>query len=671
MTEALLYYNKLIDRKGTVEAGTTQSDFDPLEKARQVSINATLVPLEMDECKVNVLDCPGFRDFVGEIKNAIRVSELCVLVVDAENGVEVGTEFAWSFAREYEIPVAIVINRMDKERANYEAARQSVEDAFKIHTVPVTLPIGEGADFKGVIDLLSNKAIYAGGKEEDIPAELADTAKAARASLIEAAAEGDDTLTEKFLEQGDLSEEEIRKGLREDLEEVRFVPVLCTSAEKDIGLFALMEFFMEVAPSPEERVGFRAYSDPSDKESEITMAPLKVDEPFSCFVFKTVNDDFAGRLSFVKVVSGEVTGDCPIVDTSNETEMKAGHVFALRGKTQVPVEKLSTGDIGVFAKLQNVHTGDTLMAAKAPKKCYEPTHLPARTVHMAIHAANRSDEDKIAMSIHRLLDADPTLHLERDSMLHQTVLGGMGDSHLEVAVERLKASSKVDVVMEPPKIQYRETILKAAEGQGRYKKQSGGRGQFGDCWIRLEPLQRGEGFHFEWAIVGGVIPGGYKTGVEKGIRESMNRGILAGYPVVDIKATCYDGSHHAVDSSDMAFQVAASLGFKQVAPKANPVILEPIAKVTISVPETYMGDVMGYVSSHRGRISGNDQNGRTITITAEVPEGEMGHFSRDLRSMTQGRAIFEAHFAHYEPCPPQVQEKVMQESRIAHDDEHA
>ncbi len=671
LAEALLHIHGLVDRRGTTEAGTTQSDYDPLEKSRKVSINATLLPIEHDEFKINLLDCPGYRDFVGEIKNAIRISEMALIVVDAEAGVEVGTEFAWRFAKEYDIPIAILVNKMDKERANFQATMKSIDEAFEAHTIPVTLPIGEGDSFRGVIDLLDMKAIFdEGGRKskEEIPEEMKEAAVAARKALIEAAAEGDDDLTEKFLEAETLSEEELRLGLREDLQSGRFVPVVCCSAEKEIGLSGLIHFLLDECPSPDQRGGFRAYKDAEDPDSEIFRRAMDPNEPFSAFVFKTVNDDYAGRLSLFKVVTGSVTGDCPIMNMSNGNTMKAGHVFALRGKSQVSVDRIMTGDIGAFAKLSDVHTGDTLVDPKEPNPKYVPTHMPAATVSMAIHAKNKSDEDKISMAIHRLLDADPTLRLERDSLLRQTLLHGMGDTHLEVAVERLQTASKVEVVMEPPRVQYRETITKTAQGQGKYKKQSGGRGQYGDCHIKFEPLPRGGGFEFHWKIVGGVIPTNYQGGVEKGVREALERGILAGYPLVDVSASCYDGSYHAVDSSDMAFQVAASMAVKAVLPKAAPVILEPIMKVVVEVPSDYMGDIMGFLSSHRGRIGGNEQLGRNVRITADVPQGEMGTFSRDLRSMTQGRSIFASEFSHYEPCPPHIQEKVVAEAKIEHEE---
>lgn len=666
LAEALLHIHGLVDRKGSVENGSTQSDYDPEEKARQTSINATVLPLEEGDYKVNLIDCPGYRDFVGEITNAIRIAELCLIVVDAESGVEVGTEFAWQFAQDYNIPVAFVVNKMDKERADFYSVMESINETFDAHTIPVTLPIGQGEDFKGVVDLLDMKAVYDEGtqkKFEDIPEDMMEAAKEARQALVEAAAEGSDELTEKFLMEETLSEEEVRQGLREDLQEGRFVPVVCCSADKGVGLAGLMHFIIEECPSPDMRKGFLAAKDMKDPEGETELVKLNPEGPFSGFVFKTVNDDYAGRLSLFKVISGTVSGDCQLLNVGRDNHLKATHVFTLRGKNQIQVDKICTGDIGAFAKLSDVHTGDTLADPKAPKRIYSPTRIPAPTVSVSIRAKNKADEDRISMAIHRLLDADPTLRLERDPLLHQTLLNGMGDTHIDVAVNRLKAAAKTEIVTKPPKVQYRETISRKAEAQGKYKKQSGGRGQYGDCHVRFEPLPRGSGFEFKWEIVGGVIPTNFQSSVEKGIREALDKGYLASYPMVDVLAACFFGSYHAVDSSDMAFQVAGSMAFKNAMKDAGPVILEPIMTVRVVVPSEYMGDVMGYLSSHRGRISGNEQQGRKVEVIAEVPQGEMATFSRDLRSMTQGRSIFEASFSHYEPSPPNVQEKVIEESK--------
>lgn len=673
LAEALLVRAGVLPAPGSVEKGTTQSDYDPEEHKRLVSINTSLVPVEYDDLKFNILDCPGFRDFVGEIKNAIRVSEMALLVLDASTGVEVGTEFAYEFAGEYHIPRAFFVNKMDKERASFQGCIDSISESFPdITAIPVELPIGEGEGFRGIIDLLFMRAIVhdesGAAKIVDIPEDHLEQAKAARKALVEAAAEGNDDLTEKFLLEEQLTNEEVILGLRQDMQAGRFCPVLCGSALKGWGMRGLLNFIKHECPPPSERKGFYGYAD--SEKSEVELKPLDPKKPFTGYVFKTVNDEFAGRLSFFKVVTGEARGDGPIHNMRTENTERAGHVFTERGRNQIQVDRIATGDIGAFAKLDSVRTGDTIAAPKTPHVEYEPTRLPQPTVQMRIEPKNKGDEDKLGMTLHRLLEADPTLHIERDSLLHQTVISGMGDTHLEIVASRLESQAKVPVVLSAPRIQYRETIGATGQGQGKYKKQTGGRGQYGDCWIRLRPLARGEGFQFEWKIVGGVIPTNFNSSVEKGLRASLDRGIVAGYPVVDLAAECYDGSYHAVDSSDAAFQVAASLAFKTVAPKCQPQLLEPINKVSITVPEEYMGDVMGYVSGKRGRIQGSDQAGSKVRVVAEVPAAEMATFSKDLRSMTSGRSVFESEFHHYDPVPAAIVDKVIAEVRIDHHDHH-
>lgn len=661
LTEALLYMNGVINKPGSVEAKNSQSDYDPQEQQRQISINLSVIPIELPEHKINLIDCPGSRDFVGDMKNGIRVAEMALLVVDGVHGSEVGTEFAWEYAAEYLIPRAVFVNKMDKDRANFQHAIDTITHDFEARCIPITLPIGEGLDFKGVVDLFDMKAVYPDGtgvRMEDIPADMMEAATAARRALVEAAAEGDDELTEKFLIEESLTLDEIMKGLREDLEEGRFVPVVCGSATSMVGIWSLQRFFINECPPPFERKGFRIKSD----DPSHPLRALDPNAPFSAYVFKTISDDYAGRLSLFKVVTGGVSGDGTILNASNGKTERVGHVFDVRGKTQLQVERIVTGDIGAFAKLEVTHTGDTIQDLKADPVVYEPTVMPQATTHSALHAKNRTDEEKLSMALHRLLESDPTLHIERDSALHQTILSGMGDTHLDVAAARLRAATKIEVELTPPRVPYRETITRTGEGQGRYKKQSGGRGQYGDCHIKFEPLPRGAGFEFEWKIVGGVIPTNYTSSVEKGLIDSMHHGVLASYPVVDVKASCMHGSYHEVDSSDMAFQVAASLAYKNVLPNCGPVVLEPYLTTRVVVPDSYMGDVMGYISQHRGRISGNEQEGHKVIVTAEIPQNEMAHFSRDLRSMTAGRGVFETKFSHYEPCPPAVQEKVIAEA---------
>lgn len=670
LLEAMLFKNGLIPRMGSVEAKNTQSDYDHEEQHRLMSVNATVFPIEWNDYKINMLDCPGSRDFVGETKNAVRACELSLILVDAASGCETGTEFAWEFAHEYEIPCAFFVNKMDKERADFDAACASIAETFGVATAALCIPVFEGSRYVGVVDLMDMKAIRTKDNQPEefpIPEHMKDAVAEGRRALVEAAAEGDDELTEKFLEGDSLTREEIMRGLREVLQEGRFIPVLCGSAHLAGGITVLQHYLVDACPAPVHRKGFRKYTEDGHTELD----PLDPNKPMSAFVFKTLNDDYAGRLSFFKVVTGHMKGDGALLNTSNGNQERAGHLFVARGKSHLPVPVLEVGDIGAFAKIETTHTGDTLADLKAPEIRYAKTNMPSPTAHVRIRAKNRTEEDKLSFAIHRLLESDATLKLERDSLLKQTILSGMGESHLEVAVHRLSVMTKVEIESLPPRVQYRETITRRSEGQGKYKKQSGGRGQYGDCWVKFAPLERGGGFEFEWGIVGGVIPTNYKPSVEKGLLESMHHGVLAGYPMVDVKAVCFDGSFHAVDSSDMAFQVAASMAYKNVIPDCGPVILEPYMTVRINVPSQYMGDVMGYLSQHRGRISGNEQVGPKVVVTAEVPQGEMLNFSRDLRGMTQGRSVFSTEFSHYEPCPPPVQEKVVAEAKkLAEEEGH-
>lgn len=662
LTEAILYQLKLTDRMGRVEEGNTVSDYDPEEQKRAMSINASLIPVEYRGHKINVLDLPGYRDFVGEIRNGMRVADAVIIVVDASGGIEVGAELAWEYAEEFGLPRVILVNKMNRERASFQKALDQVKEAFGCRTAVVSLPLGEGTGFQGVVNVLTRKmSVGNGGRAEirDLPAEAKDQVDVARSELVELAAEGDDELTMKYLDGGELSDEEVVRGLKGVVRAGRVVPVLAAAGAVGSGVPELLDFIVDCLPAPPERGVFLAKS--VDGSQEIA---LDYDEqgPTVAFVFKTVSDPYAGRLTFFKVLRGQVANDTVLLNVTRSVEEKVSHLMTVRGKKSEPVNRAAAGDIAVLAKLSSTFTGDTLCDPKAPVKV-EPTPMPPQTVQMAVVAKSKEDEEKIGMAMHRLIEQDPTLTLYRDQAVRQTILCGMGDTHLEVAVSRLRAQSKVEVELEIPKVPYRETITKVAQGQGKHKKQSGGRGQFGECWLRLEPLPEGSGFQFEWQIVGGVIPSKFQPSVEKGILQAMEKGVLAGYPVVDVKAICYDGKDHPVDSSDMAFQIAASKGFKNVAKQANPILLEPIYKVKVTVPEQYMGDVMGDLNSRRGRILGMTSQGRKQVIEALVPLAEMFEYSKQLRSMTQGRGTYEMTFHHYERVPAEIQAKVVAASK--------
>lgn len=660
LAEAMLFLRKGTDRQGNVTDGNTVSDYDPEEVRRTHSISVSLLPVESNGIKINVLDIPGRRDFVGDIKSSIRVSDGLVLVIDASTGIGPGTEFAWQYAEEFGVRSRVAfVNRMDKERANFETAVQQLEEAFEVRTVPLSLPIGQEADFQGVIDLIRMKKVdEKDGKVSytDIPGELEAAAKEARSKLVEAAAEGDDELTEKFLEDKPLSDEEVLRGLKEGMEEGRYLPVLAGSATALLGLAPLFDLIQNCFPNPLEGPGL-----PAKVEGKDEPEPFKVekDGPILAYVFKTISDPYAGHLSFFKVMRGTMKSESHLNNLRTSKSERLAHILSICGKKHQNIDALSAGDMGAVAKLESTHTGDTLSEGDG-KVEFLPAPMPKPTVQMAVVAKNKADEDKVGLGFHRLIEQDPTLQLRRDPEISQTILSGMGDVHLEVAAHHLKEIAKVEVDLEVPKVAYRETITKKVEGQGKYKKQSGGRGQYGDCWIRLEPQPEGAGFEFEWKIVGGVIPSKYQPAVEKGLLEAMEKGVLSGSPTVDLKATCYDGSYHDVDSSEMAFKVAASMAFKSLAQQANPIILEPIYKVQVTVPEEHMGDIMGDMSGRRGRVLGTESNGRRTTVVAQAPLAELFTYSRDLRSMTRGRGVFEIEFDHYDRVPPDVQQKIVE-----------
>ncbi len=663
LIEALLYFQKQSERLGTVAQGTTVSDYDPEEIRRQHSIGASLVPVESGSVKINFLDLPGRRDFVGDIKNGIRAADAMILVTDATvDHVETGAEFVMECADEYGLKArAVFANKMDKERADLSHLLTDLEATFATRAVALTLPVGREGQFRGVIDLMKMKMVEEKDRKvtfSEIPADMAEAAAKARAKLVEAAAEGDDELTMKFLEEEKLSDEEIARGLSEGIAEGRFLPVVCGSATQMIGLASLLSLITEEFPDPSHGSGLEFKRSGAEETEKMTAIP---EGGTLLYVFKTVSDPYAGHLSFFKVMRGKAKSETSLLNQKNGKSQRVSHVLALSGKKATNVDSLAAGDLGAIAKLDATHTNDTLADGDAGIQ-FIPTNYPKPTVRMAVVAKGKTDEDKIGLGFHKLMEQDPTLRLYRDSEVHQSILEGMGDGHLDIAVHHLKATANVDVELQIPKVPYRETITRKGEGQGKYKKQSGGRGQYGDCWIRFEPLPEGSGFQFEWAVVGGVIPTKYSPAIEKGLNEALEKGVLSKNKTVNFKAVCYDGSYHDVDSSEMAFKVAASLAFKNVIPKCNPIILEPILKTTILIPEAFMGDVMGNLNGKRGRILGMSAVGKKQKIEALVPMSEMFTYSRDLRSITHGAGVFETEFDHYERVPGEVQEKLVAET---------
>ncbi|HNY26156.1 MAG TPA: elongation factor G [Candidatus Sumerlaeota bacterium] len=659
LAESMLFSLGCLDRMGRTEDGNLASDYDPEEIKRHISINTSVLPVELkDGIKINLLDCPGNRDFIGEIKGALHVAEGALIFVDATSGVQVGTELALEYANEWNLPVAAFVNKLDKENANFAKTVEAITTVFNKKAVPLTCPIGSQADFKGVVDLMRMKAVEeANGKVKyaDIPADLMEEAETLREQLVEAAAEGEEALMEKFFDEGALSEEEVARGLKAAFIEGSFIPVFCGSALKGIGLNPLFDFFKNSFPNPLEGPGLAVV------EGE-TETPRKIDPngPFAAFVFKTVADDFAGRLTYFKVASGKMTPATPMQNNNQNKSEKAAHLLVSRGKKQDEVGHVLAGDIGVVAKLTATTTNDTLADIKNPV-IFAPTRYPQRSSIVAISAKQSKDEDKVGIGLHAMMEQDPTLNVVWDPEISQNLFSGMGDQHLDVALERLRAKAKVEIEIKPPKIRYRETVTKKAEGFHRHKKQSGGRGQFAEVHLRLSPSAE-QDYEFTWSVFGGAIPTNYQSAIDKGSQMALEKGILAGYHVKGIHVDCFDGKYHPVDSSDMAFQIATMQAFKKIALEAGPIILEPICLVTTTVPEHYMGDVMGDVSQRRGRIQGSENVGNKVVVKAIIPEAEMASYAQNLRSITGGRGSFEREFAHYDPVPREVQEKIIAES---------
>lgn len=662
LAEAMLYTSGAINRLGRVEAGNTTTDFDPDEVKRQTTINTALAPLKWQGVKINLLDTPGYFDFVGDLKSALRVADGAVVVVCAVSGVEVGTEKVWSYADEFNLPRLVFINKLNRENADFEKTLEQLRQFFGLKVFPLQFPLGQENSFRGVIDLVRMKALVYGGEgglsyqEEDIPTDLLEKAEELREKVIEAAAESDDDLMEKYLEGEDLSQEEIISALRWGTLEGKIVPVLCGAATANLGIQPLLEMIISALPSPVDRPP--VVGKVPGKEEEMTRK-ADVSEPFSALVFKTMVDPYVGRINFFRVYSGVIKSDSQAYNASKDKMERIGSLFYMRGKNQIQTDQVVAGDIGAVAKLSVTTTGDTLCDKSNPI-LFSPLEFPEPVISFAVEPKSKGDEEKVSAGLTRFLEEDHTFRVERNTETRQIIISGMGDTHLDVIVERLAKKFGVEVNLKIPKVPYKETIRISQKKEGKYKKQSGGRGQYGHVFLELNPLPRGEGFVFEDKIVGGVVPRQYIPAVEKGVLEAMEEGCLAGYPVVDVKVTLYDGSYHIVDSSEMAFKIAAAMAFKGAMEKAEPVLLEPIMDVEVTVPENFMGDIMGDLNSRRGRIQGMiPGQGGLQTIKAQVPLAEMFTYATDLRSMTQGRGYFTMKFSHYEEVPYQESEKVI------------
>jgi len=671
LVSALLYASGATSRQTKVDDGNAVTDFDPQEVERGISIGLSTAFAPWRSHKVNLLDCPGYGIFFSETRAGMRASDAVVLCINGVAGIEVNTEKVWQTAERMELPVAFHLTKMDRERADFERAVEVLQERFGRTVLPVQVPIGKEQDLQGVVDLVHGKAYkYAkdgNGKAEptDVPDDMAETVATWRERLMEAVAESDMELVEKYLEEGEISQEELETGLRKAIHGRELFPVTLGSDLHMIGASALLETIVELLPSPADRT-FPA-TNLGGEELSLEADPSA---PVAALVFKTTSDPFSGKLSLLRVVSGTLSSDVSAWNSREEDSVKVGSLQHVEGKSGEGVDSLIAGDIGAVAKLKNTSTGDTLAAKERPVKLAW-VKLPEPAMAFAVEPEAKTDEEKIGEALQRLMDEDPTLHVSRDPDTHEYLLSGAGQLHIEIAVAKLKERYKVNVVLHPPKVPYRETIRKATDGHGRHKKQSGGRGQFADCRIKMEPLPRGGDFEFADEIFGGSIPQTYRPAVEKGIREARTKGYLAGFPVVDFRVRLTDGQYHDVDSSEMAFKIAGSLAFKDAMASAAPTILEPIMLVEITAPDDVMGDVMSDLSQRRGRPQGMEAGAGSGTqvIRAEVPMAEMLDYAPSLRSMTQGRASFHIEFDHYAEVPKQLQEKIIEEAKRAREED--
>lgn len=661
LTEVILYNCKEIDRIGKVEEGTTTCDYDAEEKKRQISISAAMAPCEWNSTKINIVDTPGYFDFVGEVMEGLRAADSALITVCAVSGLQVGTEKVWNFCKNYNIPRAFFINKLDRENANFDKVVTQLKDKFGISVVPIQIPIGKEAGFKGIVDVLKMKSRVFDGKnvvESDVPDDLTDVANEYKAAITEAVAENDEALLDKYLSEGELSYEEIINGLRMGIAKGEIAPLFCGSAVSNTGVHTLLDAVVDYLPSPADvkpQEGVNPKTNNKEAREIITGAPL------SAFVFKTIADPYVGKLSIFKVLSGTITSDSTIYNSNQDKVEKIGTLYTLKGKNQAATTKIGAGDIGAVSKLSVTITGDTLCDAAHPIK-YSTIEFPMPCISMSVKPKSKGDEDKISSGLNKLSEEDPTFKVSRDVENAETIISGVGELHLEVIARKLQNKFAAEVFLELPKVPYRETIRKFSDVQGKHKKQSGGHGQYGDVHVKFEPNPEGTDFVFVDHVVGGVVPRQYIPAVEKGLRECIVHGVLAGYPVVGIKATLHDGSYHPVDSSEMAFKIAASMAFKKGIQVAEPVLLEPIMHVEVTVPDEYMGDIIGDLNKKRGRVLGMEPKDGEQVVIAEVPQGELFKYATDLRSMTQARGYFTMKFVKYEEVPSNISSKIVEEA---------
>lgn len=657
LAEALLFNTGALNRLGRIEDKNTVGDWEDEEKDRGLSLSTSLIPIEFNDHKINLLDAPGFTDFQGEMKNAIRVADSVIVVIDAVQGVEVGTELVWQYAQQFQQPIIVVINKMDRENANFESALADLRSSFEDYKfIPVLLPVGEQADFKGVVNVLTRKAYYgAGAERSDMPDEMADRVEQAHLELVEAAAEADDVLIEKYFSEGELTFDEVREGMRKASRshELHTVPVFVTSATGNIGIVPLLEALLVYTSAPSvRRLGVNRNG---SEEIEYMMPPQTDEGPLAAYVFKTTTDKYVGTLNYFRIFRGTITADSRNFNTTRGEEERFSSLYVLRGKEQIPVKKLHAGDIGVVAKLNHTTTGDTIADKDTGFEIVKPD-VPQPLYMVSVTPKTQADSAKMGTILTSLCDADPTLRWRQDSDTREVILEGMGSIHLDVTVKRAAALG-VGIDMHMPRVPYRETVTKTQEATYRHKKQTGGSGQFGEVSLRVMPTEAD--FEYTTNIFGGAISHQFLPSIEKGIRQLLETGVIAGFPVVHVKVEVFDGKEHPVDSKDIAFQIAGREAFKEAFQSAGPALLEPIMTVSVTVPETMMGDIMGDLNQRRGRVLGMDTVGKRSVITATVPLAEMLRYSNDLRSMTGGRGIYTMEFSSYERVPAHLQDDVI------------
>ncbi|MBE0481051.1 MAG: elongation factor G [Dehalococcoidia bacterium] len=652
LCEALLFQSKTLSRLGKTDEGTSTSDYEPEEIKRKISISASVLPLDWNKTKINLLDTPGYSDFLGEAKSALRVAEAAILVVSAAAGVEVGTELAWKYAAEAQIPRIMFVNKLDRENSDFYKTVNEIRAIFGKQCVPVQLPIGAESAFEGVFDL-----IRAGNA--DVPSGLDDRVPSHRESLIEAVAETDDELTTKFLEGEELTEVELQQGLKSGILQGKIVPILAGSAVNLKGTAELMDAICDYLPSPADRPDIVARHAQNQQEALLRPEP---GSPLCALVFKTTADPYVGKLTYLRVYSGSIQSDSSVWNANKNRAERIGQLYLVRGKTQEPIDTIGAGDIGAVAKLAETNTNDTLCSKEQPL-ILEPIAYPSPALAVAVYPKTKADMDKMGAALTRMTEEDATIAVYKDAVTGETILSGVGETHVDVAVEKIKRKFGVDIRTEIPKIPYKETITSPAKAEHKHKKQTGGHGQYGHVLLSLEPLSRGSGSEFAEKVVGGAVPKNYIPAVEKGVNEALQEGVIAGYPVTDVRVTLYDGSYHAVDSSEMSFKLASSQAVKKGVNSGNPALLEPIMNVHITVPDNFTGDVMSDLNGKRARVLGVSPSDGSSVIEAQVPLAEMLRYSTDLRSITQGRGSYSMEFCHYEEVPQHIAQRIISETK--------